>query len=263
MLQLTRELRFGLHAEETRMPAAGANGFAGNPALLGSAIAPFLTLNATLSGAMDPRTGMLINIKSVDRVLREHAVPAIRRACYESGQAPAALMCGLMKVLPARFGEYALERLVLGVSPYLSFSISREEPAMVSVSQRFEFSAAHRLHSESLSAEENREVFGRCNNPNGHGHNYEVEVTVTGPVGADGQVVAMEELQRVVNERVVEVFDHKHLNVDCVEFRNLNPTVENIAGVIFEKLKGAVTGPARVARVRVWETPKTVCEISG
>jgi 6-pyruvoyltetrahydropterin/6-carboxytetrahydropterin synthase len=263
LLQLTRELRFGLHAEETRVPSAGANGFAGNPALLGSAIAPFLTLTATLSGAVDPRTGMLINIKIVDRVLREHAVPAVRAACYESGKAPAALMGELMAGLGERFEPYVLKRLTLAVSPYLSFSIAKEDPAMVSVSQRFEFSAAHRLHSEHLSPEENREVFGRCNNPNGHGHNYELEVTVAGPVGINGQVMAIEELQRVVNERVVEVFDHKHLNVDCAEFAGLNPTVENIAAVIFEKLKGAMAAPAKVARIRVWETPKTFCEISG
>ena len=260
MLQLTRELRFGLHAEEVVLPAAAGNGFAGNPALVG--IAPFLTLQATLSGKVDPRTGMLINIKIVDKVLREHAVPAVRWACYVSGQAPAMVMRNLMAELRGRFGAYQLERLTLGVSPYLSFSISKEEPAMVSVSQRFEFSAAHRLHSESLSAEENREVFGRCNNPSGHGHNYELEVTVAGPVGATGEVITMEELQRLVNEKVLDMFDHKHLNVDCVEFREVNPTVENIAGVIFEKLKGAVRGPARVSRIRVWETPKTFCEIS-
>jgi 6-pyruvoyltetrahydropterin/6-carboxytetrahydropterin synthase len=262
VLHLTRELRFGLHEQEHRLTASASNGFAGNPALLGNGIAPFLTLTATLSGAVDPRTGMLINIKIVDRVLRDHAVPMVRRACYDNGQPPAALVCELMSGLGERFAPYVLERLSLGVSPYLHFAISKQEAGMVSVSQRFEFSAAHRLHSETLSAEENREVFGRCNNPNGHGHNYELEVTVAGPVGADGQVMPIETLQQLVNEQVVEVFDHKHLNVDCPEFAGLNPTVENIAAVIYEKLAGAVEGPARVARIRVWETPKTFCEIS-
>ena len=137
---------------------------------------------------------------------------------------------------------------------------------MITTAQRFEFSAAHRLHSEALSEKQNQEVFGRCNNPNGHGHNYEVEVSVSGePDPATGHIVAggIPELQRIVNQQVIDRFDHKHLNLDCEEFKagsGVNPTVENIARIIFQRLKGSIPGPAKLQCVKVWETPKTVAE---
>ncbi len=132
---------------------------------------------------------------------------------------------------------------------------------MVQLSLRFEFSAAHRLHAEVLSEAENWEVFGRCNNANGHGHNYELEVTVAGPADTrTGQMVSIAELQRVVNERIVDVFDHKHLNMDCADFQKLNPTVENIVQVLYRRLKSHVSTPTRLVSLRLWETPKTMAE---
>ncbi|NOS99093.1 MAG: 6-carboxytetrahydropterin synthase [Phycisphaerales bacterium] len=124
----------------------------------------------------------------------------------------------------------------------------------------FEFSAAHRLYCASLNAEENRRLFGKCANPNGHGHNYVLEVTVRGiPDAASGVLIGLDALARIVNERVIERFDHKHLNLDCAEFAELNPSVENIARVIFEKLNGAFE-PAALDCIRVYETPKTWAE---
>ena len=133
---------------------------------------------------------------------------------------------------------------------------------MVQLSQRFEFSAAHRLHSDSLSEKDNWEVFGRCNNPNGHGHNYELEVTLTGNPNPAGQILPIPTLQKIVKEKVIDLFDHKHLNLDCEEFKTLNPTVENIAQVIHAKLKSAFPHPARLLHIKVWETPKTVAQFS-
>jgi 6-pyruvoyltetrahydropterin/6-carboxytetrahydropterin synthase len=131
---------------------------------------------------------------------------------------------------------------------------------MVQLTERFEFSAAHRLHAAELSEKENHEIFGRCNNANGHGHNYELEVTVFGEPDSHGRVISISELQKIVNSRVVDVFDHKHLNLDCPEFSKLNPTVENIAKIIYEKLATSFSSRAKLRRVRVWETPKTCCE---
>src|SRR6185295_16856816 len=113
-----------------------------------------------------------------------------------------------------------VEAVRLSVSPFLTIGARREELPMVRLSQRFEFSAAHRLHSSALSESDNWQVFGRCNNPNGHGHNYELEVAVAGePDASTGAVMPVVELQRIVNERVIDAFDHKHLNLDCAEFR--------------------------------------------
>ncbi len=132
---------------------------------------------------------------------------------------------------------------------------------MVSVTESFEFAASHRLYCPSMSEEENRALFGKCANPNGHGHNYVVEVTVRGtPHAATGRIVDLQEMESIVKERVVDRFDHKHLNLDCPEFANLNPSVENITTVIWELLDRRFE-PARLAKVRVWETPKTYAEI--
>jgi len=135
---------------------------------------------------------------------------------------------------------------------------------MVRLSQKFEFSASHRLHSDALSEEENRKCFGKCNNPHGHGHNYEVQVTLAGtPAGDTGLLVDVPSFERTVAQTVIDRLDHKNLNVEVPEFRDLIPSVENIARVIYRMLKPKLqSGDTRLASVTVWETPKTWCEYS-
>lgn len=134
---------------------------------------------------------------------------------------------------------------------------------MVELTQCFEFSASHRLHVATLSDDENRRVFGKCNNPNGHGHNYQVEVTVAGPIDdRTGAVLALPEFESMVKREVIDRLDHKHLNIDTAEFAQLNPSVENIARVIWEILEPK-TSPAKLRRVRVWETAKTYAEYTS
>jgi len=156
-----------------------------------------------------------------------------------------------------------LQRLELALSGALCFTARREGLPMVEVVQQFEFSAAHRLYCPDLGDEENRRVFGKCANPNGHGHNYLLEVTVSGrPDESTGRVIALDAFQRVVRAEVIDRFDHKHLNLDCEEFAGVNPSVENIAQVIWSRLEGRFA-PAALSRVRVWETPKTCAEVSA
>ena len=134
---------------------------------------------------------------------------------------------------------------------------------MVVFTQSFEFAAAHRLHVPGLSDEENRRNFGKCANPSGHGHNYVVEVSVTGtPDPARGALVDPPVFERTVRERVIDRFDHKHLNTDCPEFAERNPTVENLAQVIWELLADAFEG-CQLSCIRVWETPRTYAEYRG
>ena len=134
---------------------------------------------------------------------------------------------------------------------------------MVQLTEQFEFSASHRLYCPALSAAENDRIFGKCANPNGHGHNYVLDVTVEGNVAAHtGWVVEPQPFERTVIERVIEPFDHKHLNQDCAEFAELNPTVENLARVIWMRLHDHVA-PGRLVCVRLWETPKTCAECRG
>ncbi|MGN6369707.1 MAG: 6-pyruvoyl trahydropterin synthase family protein [Phycisphaerae bacterium] len=263
MLKLSREIRFALHDSSQPTPPGSSNSFAAEPALLD--IAPFLTLSATLSGRIDPATGMLINIKIVDKLLRQHAIPALRDGYFREPPHPAAaLLYNVFKNIRHKFLPHTLQSLTLHLSPYLSLTI--QEPHMIQLSLKFEFSAAHRLHAPKLSDAENQELFGRCNNPNGHGHNYELEVTVAGAPDATGRLLPVHQLQQIVNHTIIDPFDHKHLNLDLPDFHDntgLNPTVENIAAVIFQKLAPAIPAPASLARIRLWETPKTFAEITA
>jgi 6-pyruvoyltetrahydropterin/6-carboxytetrahydropterin synthase len=132
----------------------------------------------------------------------------------------------------------------------------------VTVTRRVHFNAAHRLHSPQLSEAENQRVFGPCNNPNSHGHNYELDVSVEGDVDpVTGYVVDLGIVKRIAEESVVAALDHKNLNLDVPEFRDLNPTAENIAIVIWRKLEGKV--PGRLVKVVLWETPRIYVEYRG
>jgi 6-pyruvoyltetrahydropterin/6-carboxytetrahydropterin synthase len=157
-----------------------------------------------------------------------------------------------------------LHELSLSPSPFLSYGCLASELPMVRLSQKFEFSATHRLHNPSLSDEENCETYGKCNNPHGHGHNYEVQVTLRGsPDQTTGVLVDVPAFERIVAETVIDRFDHKNLNVELPEFSRtgLIPSVENIAMTIYRLLKPRFDeSEARLASVTVWETPKTWCE---
>src|SRR6266446_8240991 len=97
------------------------------------------------------------------------------------------------------------------------------------LTSRYRFSASHRLDTPALSLEENRELYGKCNNPYGHGHDYVLDVSVTGPLdAASGQVVNIQVLDRLVGEQILRDFDHKYMNADVPEFGNVVPTSENI-----------------------------------
>ena len=125
--------------------------------------------------------------------------------------------------------------------------------------RRYTLSASHRLHVGSLSADENRAVYGKCNNPHGHGHNYVVELVVAGPVDAEtGMVVNMATLDAAVRAAILDRFDHANLNFDPI-FVNLVPTTENLCRAIFDLLRGALP-LIEVERVRVEETENNFFE---
>jgi 6-pyruvoyltetrahydropterin/6-carboxytetrahydropterin synthase len=113
------------------------------------------------------------------------------------------------------------------------------------------------------SAEQNNQLFGKCNNPHGHGHNYELQVTLIGVPDANGELIAVPRLERLVQQTVIDRFDHRNLNVELAEFKETNPTVENIAQVIYRLLNRPLADAgAKLALVTLWETPKTFCEYS-
>ena len=130
------------------------------------------------------------------------------------------------------------------------------------LARRYRFCASHRLHSEQLSEEANRSVYGKCNNPYGHGHNYVVEVAVSGPVdSATGMIANLADLDAFVEREVVEPLDHKYLNEEIAEFRSSVPTTENICIEVFNRLRRFPS--AKLERVRVEETGLNSFEYAG
>ncbi|HVP11849.1 MAG TPA: 6-carboxytetrahydropterin synthase [Phycisphaerae bacterium] len=268
-----REIRFSIDRDWVRA-AHGEEGFQGAlpvtnswggwPSAVG--IAPYLVLRIVVSGEPHPVTGYLVNIQELDVLLRQYAIPlaAQRLSAVGVRLTGESLLLGIFEGIAHRVpGHCQLESLALWTTPHLHYAVYPGDPAMVELTQTFEFSASHRLHVPKLSDDENRQIFGKCNNPNGHGHNYRVEVTIAGEVSEKtGRVAPLPVFEAVVKREIIDRFDHKHLNSDTTEFAEVNPSVENIARTIWGLLADKLS-PARLRRVRVWETAKTYAEYEG
>ncbi|MBA9076769.1 6-pyruvoyl trahydropterin synthase family protein [Rufibacter quisquiliarum] len=133
----------------------------------------------------------------------------------------------------------------------------------VTVCRKENFNAAHRLHNPLWTEEQNQQVFGLCNNPNFHGHNYELVVKLTGPVDPDtGYVYDMKKLSLLIKAEILDKFDHKNLNLDTEEFQHLNPTAENIAVVIWQRLRPHLAENLTLS-VTLFETERNFVEYHG
>jgi 6-pyruvoyltetrahydropterin/6-carboxytetrahydropterin synthase len=122
------------------------------------------------------------------------------------------------------------------------------------------FSASHRLHNPRWDDKKNKEVFGKCNNPNYHGHNYELEVCVIGDCDEDtGYVIDTKILSTIIKDEVLDKLDHNNLNLDVEEFKNLNPTTENVARVIYEILRKKIDTNLEL-KIKLYETRKNYVE---
>lgn len=131
------------------------------------------------------------------------------------------------------------------------------------VCRRTTFNAAHRLFNPEWSDEKNREVFGKCSNPNYHGHNYVLETWVEGDVNPEtGYVIDLKVLKDTINNEISERFDHRNLNLDCPEFANLKPSAENISIVIYNLLRPFIDEKCGLV-IRLWETENNVVEYNG
>ena len=133
----------------------------------------------------------------------------------------------------------------------------------VTVTRRLHFNAAHRVHNPALSDEENDRLFGKCNNPNWHGHNYVLEVSVQGPIEErTGYVLDLGKVKEIVTREVVDKIDHKNFNIDVEFMHGIIPTSENIAVNIWRILAPRLA-PARLTRVRLWESENNMVEYEG
>lgn len=268
MVRLSRTVRCNLNPDGS---AEGGNGFGGVPAMHG--LGSHTEFEVGCEGFPDPATGYLIDIKEVDRAVRGAVVPVLARKVADGERiAPPREMLSLFDPLAAdlaaRFGG-SLRSLRWRLTPTCSLEISMEDrtKGVVLLRQRCEFAASHRLHVPGLDEAANRELFGKCNNPNGHGHNYVVEPCVAITPGAGAPPLTVPELEAAVDRAILARFDHKHLNLDTVEFGEggLNPTVENISRVCYELLGEELGGRdgAELRSVTVWETDRTCCTYPG
>ncbi|APQ16411.1 6-pyruvoyl trahydropterin synthase family protein [Maribacter hydrothermalis] len=133
----------------------------------------------------------------------------------------------------------------------------------VKVSRKAHFNAAHRLYRKDWTDSKNAQIFGKCNNPNFHGHNYELIVSVTGEIDSEtGFVMDMKVLKDLIKVEIEDYLDHKNLNIEVVEFMNMNPTAENIAIVIWKKLRPHIL-PSSDLEIVLYETPRNFVTFSG
>ena len=133
----------------------------------------------------------------------------------------------------------------------------------VTVTRRMTFNAAHRVHNPALSEEENRATFGKCNNPHWHGHNYVLEVSVAGEIDdRTGYVIDLGTVKAIVQESVIDLVDHRNLNLEVEFMRDLIPTTENLVVACWRVLEPRLR-PARLQRLRLWETENHYAEYDG
>lgn len=255
---LRRSVRFAVNPDGS---TAGGNGYAGVPAPVG--LARFYQLDVCCVGTPDPKTSYLVDIKTVDDAVRAHAVPAITRLCVERPTTdPAAVLPEIARELASAL-PVRLTALRWTLTPYAAVEVRMTPEPTVLLAQRFDFAAAHRLHNPELSDEENRRLFGKCNNPTGHGHNYRVEPVVAVVPGCSLMPTTLE---AAVDRAILKPFDHKHLNLDTAEFGpdGLNPSVEHIARVCFDRLDAELREhhpDASLRSLTVWETDRTCATV--
>lgn len=133
----------------------------------------------------------------------------------------------------------------------------------LTVYRKAHFNAAHRLFRKEWDDEKNFEVFGKCSNPNYHGHNYELEVGISGEIDPQtGFLMNLKTVSQIIKEEIEEPFDHKNLNLEVSEFKDLNPTVENIAVVIWNKLRNRIDRKFDIS-IKLYETPRNFVVYTG
>ncbi len=131
------------------------------------------------------------------------------------------------------------------------------------LTRRYRFAASHRLDTPAMSADDNRKLYGKCNNPYGHGHDYVLDVTVSGLPDESGQIVGREALDAVVAERILTRFDHRNLNTDIAELAGVVPTTESLAATIEKALAKAWPLAAKLDRIRISETDRNIFELEA
>lgn len=224
-------------------------------------------LDVSVTGEVNESTGMIVNIKDVDAVLKKHLLPQFAQKSindeipYFAKVAPS--LENLMPYLWREIIQAGLPREValtkIKLEEFPGF-YGEYDGMKTTITRIYEFAAAHRLHVPSLSDEKNIELFGKCNNVAGHGHNYVLEVTVSGELDpVSGMICSIVDVDNAVSREVVDRYDHKNLNCDIPEFEGGVTTSEALAQTIFKRLDGHI--PATLERIRLHETARSIFEV--
>lgn len=249
-----------------------------NRALFGKWASPYghghnYVVEATVAGEIDENSGMVVNIVDVDRVLKKfvtgpladkhlnYDVPHFR----DTPPTTENIARYLVERFNANFHvpHARLTRLIVWETPTLWATYLLEKQTML-LTRSLDFAASHRLHAPALSDQENKDIFGKCNNVMGHGHNYGVEVTVSGtPDSQTGMLVDLTALDNVLDAEIMNRYDHKFLNGDVEDFQKINPTTENLTRAIWNHLEPNIPAPAKLFRVVVKETDRNFFEYYG
>jgi 6-pyruvoyltetrahydropterin/6-carboxytetrahydropterin synthase len=265
LVRLGRLVRFSINPFLEHHDS-GFNSYASKPA--GEGLSLFLELGVELVGPLMPQTGLLVNVSDIDRTVRCYAVPVftervcahLRRGEHIGLSALASMLRSAFEHLGDKFGPAQVDRLTLQLNPFRKLAMDTKEPGMLYFSEKFEFAATHKLWNSGFSESQNLQAFGKCANPSGHGHNYIVEVTIKTP--AEGAGLEIGGFEHVVDSQLMQLVDHKNLNLDVPAFQDKVPTVENIAVFAWEHLAGQFDS-ARLHCVTVWESDRTYCSYYG
>lgn len=262
MHTLSRQVRFSLNPFSTQQ-VQGFNSYASKPC--GEGMGLYFSLWVDLASELDRDSGFVVNVSEIDAVVRREVVPLFAKMIHETFQhRKIPTFISLVEVLKQSwavigdsFQPKAVTRLSLELDPFRRITIQSDEAQMFIVSEKFEFSAMHQLWNDKFDEVKNFEVFGKCANPAGHGHNYVLEVSVEKTVDSQNNGWHCE-FEKSVKEHFLDLVDHKNLNVDVAEFELLNPTVENLSFLAWQKLEKTLKN-AKLCKVVVWENDRTYC----
>ncbi|MEE2681189.1 MAG: 6-carboxytetrahydropterin synthase [Planctomycetota bacterium] len=276
LFTLSRTTRITIEPHQDQRPEEGpGNNHAGWPSPRG--LCAWFEIDVELTEIPDPETGYIIGIKEIDQAVRRVARPLLMKsllgsAGYGTAELTRRIHSGAAEVLGMTPSTLRLRlsprhELAWRTSPRAlenDTNMSSSKSNLL-IREQFEFAASHRLHCPERSDEWNRDTFGKCNNARGHGHNYRVEVVARTTMDEHGMpVLGFAGLEAIVDELVIARFDHRHLNEECEEFADLNPSVENITRVCRDLIREPIAqAGGGLESITVWETEKTSCTCTG
>lgn len=269
-IRLTRKVSFSSGHRYWRSDKSEAE----NRALFGKWASPYnhghnYVLEVATEGVQD-KTGMVVNIKTIDDEIRDKIVQQFDGKSINDEipnfRTRTPTLENIVEYVKGQLGNEVAGAELVGLrleeTPEFWATIEKKNNWKMTLTRTYEFAASHRLHIPTLPDEENTRMFGKCANPAGHGHNYLLEVTVSGKTDPEtGMAVDLLAIDEAVNKLVVDRYDHKNFNEDLPEFAGKVTTTETVVQQIWDALNGNL--PAKLERVKLFETPRSSFEVSA